>query len=231
MRFAALFIASILLPTLILAQGSPRFQIGAGPTVNWFYGDLQPEDERIHRPYAGMNIALQFNNPKFIGPQINAGFGSYRVQDRLFDPEIPAGEDVEPNTFASSNFFYLDFMLRIRPLKRRLFRPHGGVGIGLFNFNPKNVAGEELVNLPDTRLPQEEYNTTTGMLPLNVGFTWAINDLVSVGMDYYRHVVFSDYLDNVGELGTRSGGDGLNSLQIMVYLTPSYLKRRGRGGR
>ena len=219
---------ALLLPVSAFAQGSPKIQIGLGPSANFFYGDLQREDERIHRPYAGMNLALQFNSPRLISPQLNVGFGSYRTQDRAFEVDR---NDVEPNTFASSNYFYLDFMLRIRPLQRRLFRPHAGVGIGIFAFNPKSVTGEELVNRLETRLPGEEYNTTTGTLPLNIGFTWAINDLVAFGMDYYRHVVFSDYLDNVGELGARSGNDGMNSIQMMVYLTPSYLKRRGRSGR
>jgi hypothetical protein len=50
-------------------------------------------------------------------------------------------------------------------------------------------------------------------------------------MDLTRFNVFTDYIDNIGELGTNPGNDRLNSLLVSIYFTPGYKKRLGRSGR
>lgn len=206
-------------------QVTQRFQVGVSPTALIYAGDLTPSDERLHRVSAGFNASLQFDLPKLFTPQLNIGVARLRAQDRTLGP----ADGVQPNTFVSTRLIHASFVLRLRLMRRSRFRPHAGVGIGLLSYRPQDEIGENLADQPNTRAPGEEYGGITGVLPLNVGCTYKINDLFAVGFDYTRQVVFTDYLDNIGALGTDNRNDRLHELRFTVYFSPTYKKRYGRG--
>jgi hypothetical protein len=219
----------MLVPGAGEAQVKQRFQIGIGPYGMLYTGDLSTQEEWFHRVYPGMNLSLQFDTPKLFSPQLNAGFGKITGEDRNFGNE--GGEPPQPNNFVSTNYFYFDGRIHLQFFKRQLFRPRLGAGIGIMNFTPKGKSGQELQSQIQTRAQGESYNTTVPYLPMTIGFKYKINRYVSLGMDYTRMNVFTDYIDNIGELGPRDGNDKLDNLLLSLYFTPAYKKRPGRSGR
>lgn len=205
------------------AQTIQRLQVGLAPFALNYTGDLTNEDENFHRVYPGFNVSVQFESPRLVSPQLNFGFGKFTAQDRELEPV----EGILPNTFVETNYFYFDATLRVRFLRRRKFRPHIGPGLGLLNFTPRGPNGNELADDLQSRNVDESYSTTSFFLPLMVGFTWRLNDFVAIGMDYKYFLLTTDYVDNIGELGQRSGNDRLSSLNIGLYLTPAARLRKG----
>jgi hypothetical protein len=236
-RWGALpaLLTSLLLALLLLlflagpagAQVKQRFQLGIGPYGMLYTGDLSTQKEWFHRVYPGLNLSLQFDSPKLIVPQLNAGFGKITGEDRNLEPV----NGIQPNTFVSTTYFYIDGRFHLQFFRRQRFRPRVGLGFGLLNYTPKGQQGQNLQQQLQTRKEGEDYNTTAPHLPMTIGFKYSLNDFVSLGMDLTRFNVFTDYIDNIGELGTNPGNDRLNSLLVSIYFTPGYKKRLGRSGR
>jgi hypothetical protein len=209
------------------AQFVPHFQLGVGATGVLYTGDLSSTEEWYHRVYPGMNVSLQLDNPRRISTQLNLGFGRNVMQDR----EYPFVEERLPNTFASTTYFYSTFLLKMRFLRRHRVRPHIAAGAGLLLFQPKGVNGQSLTNNPALRAPSEEYTTASGLAPLNVGADFRINEFFSVGFDLTYNVLFTDYFDNIGQLGVRAGNDNLTAVQISLLFRPALSAKKGRGQR
>lgn len=205
-------------------RSQPMVQLGVGFMAIGYQGDMTYQNEPYNRIGSGFNITAQFDNYKRISPQLNLGVGQFRGQNR----ELPAIEGIQPNTFFHTSYLSLDLRLRYRINKLGKFRPHFAPGIGIISFTPKDMEGNSLANNLDSREEGETYGSTTVLLPLNVGFTCKINELASIGLDFTHLVVGSDYLDNVGNLGPKSGNDRLQTLCLTLYLTPSQREHRGR---
>jgi hypothetical protein len=184
--------------------------MGAG-----YRGDLAVGEQAYHRFYPGLGISLQFLSEKLISPQLNTGFGKFVAQDR----DLPAVEGVQPNTFVSTPFFFVDFRLKARFLRARRCVPYLSAGIGMLGYTPKDVNGNNLLDNVSTREEGEIYGSITAGFPLSVGLELRMNRLMALGLEYTFRPTGSDYLDNVGLLGYKEGKDKLHSLMLSLYFT------------
>ena len=123
------------------------------------------------------------------------------------------------NTFVSTSFFYLDFRLKARLFPKKRVNPYASVGIGLFNYTPRDEDRNPLADNFESRVEGEEYSSITGAIPLSPGVDVRLNSLLTIGAEYSYRVVFSDYLDNIGQLGTKKGNDALHSFLVTLYFT------------
>lgn len=211
-------ILALLFPVLILAQPtSSPLQVGIGLMGVSYEGDLTDAETAFQRIHPGGNISVQFDGKAFIQPQFNVGFGEFREQSDFM--KLSNTPDVIPNSFVSTSFFYTDLRLRGRFMRTKAIQPVLGAGIGLIFFNPKDQDGNYLGENIFTRLSEEQYNTTVPSFVGTAGLTARINATVSAAIEYNYRMVNSDYLDNIGLLGTRSGNDKLHSLEVSMRFT------------
>lgn len=197
--------------TPVQAQNSAKgLKVGVAFAGMNYIGDINPKKEGIHRVYPAANFSLAFESQKAILPTFNAGFGRFDAQNR----NLSEVEGIQPNTFVRTQYFYANFLMKIQVLHKLPFHPHAGVGLGIYNFTPKDQNGNPLLNNQSTRKTGESYGSTAFMLPLNLGVQWRLNQYFSITLDYNHFFVFSDYLDNIGQLGSKKGNDKLHGLQL-----------------
>ncbi|MEM1001009.1 MAG: hypothetical protein AAGN35_28400, partial [Bacteroidota bacterium] len=165
--------------------------------------------------HPGVSISLQFASEKLISPQLNTGFGRFVAQDR----DLPAVEGVSPNRFVETPFFFVDFRLKARFLRETSFNPYASVGIGLLGFTPRDQDDNNLLDNISTRAEGETYGSLTAGFPLSLGAELQLSPLVGLGLEYTYRLTSSDYLDNIAQLGPRSGNDRLQSLLLSIYFT------------
>jgi hypothetical protein len=202
----------------------PMLQLGVGFSGVTYLGDHNYRNESYYRIHPAAHLSLQFDNYRRVSPQLNFSFSRIRAENRDLAPQ--AG--VQPNTFFSTRYFSLDLRMRIRFNRLGRLRPHLAPGLGLLSYTPQDRVGNSLANQLDTRKEGEDYSSTTILFPLNLGVTYRLNELVSLGADFTHFLTGTDYFDNVGELGPRSGNDRLQELSFTVYITPSQRERAGR---
>lgn len=190
-------------------------RLGLGFFGAAYQGDLTTNGDALHRFHPGANLSIQFASPALITPQINVGFGRFVAQDR----DISAEGGIQPNTFVDTRFFFADFRLKARFLREELFHPYASVGIGLLGFTPRDADGNNLLDNISTRNDNETYGTITASFPLSVGMEYELSPLAMIGLEYSFRPVTSDYLDNISELGPKSGNDRLQILMLSIYFT------------
>jgi hypothetical protein len=214
-------------PATLRAQRQP-VQVGLSYFGASYVGDLNKTVEVLHRYYPGVNVSLQFDSPRRLYMQLNIGGGSFIAQDRTLGPSELG---IQPNTFVDTRYVYGDLRAKIRLIREAAVRPHLGLGIGFFNFTPRDAQGRDLSPNASTRAPGETYGSTTAMFPITAGALWRVNRIVSIGLDYNVFFIASDYLDNVSQLGARSGNDWLHGLQLGAYFSFHPEIKRGKAGK
>ncbi|MEL6847454.1 MAG: outer membrane beta-barrel protein, partial [Bacteroidota bacterium] len=215
-----LFVSLLCLCTYSLwGQSSTRqtwpLQVGFGLAGNAYLGDYTETDSWMRRVYPGANFSLQKANPRRVQLQVNGGFGKFSDQFEQNPSNLPPG--VSPTTFIETSFIYTDMRVKIRPWPYARLQPYLSVGAGFLFFTPRDAQGKDLPNRIDTRFLGEDYNTAIPQLPGGLGVQYRISRQFTLGLDYMYRFTPSDYLDNVGEAGTRNGFDALHGLQLTLY--------------
>ena len=202
-----------------------KLRIGAGLIGTAYSGDLNQEGKVLTRFQSGFNLSMQFANAKTVSPQLNAGGGKFIAQNRDLAPV--SGFDV--HNFVETRYFYLDFRLKVKFLKTKPVNPYASVGIGLLNYSPKDIDGNPLADNFESRQNAESYASMTAGFPIALGADIHLSHIVALGLEYVFRPTKSDYLDNIGLLGTNDGNDKLHTFALTFYLTfdPEYpiLKR------
>ena len=209
------------MPLCCLAQYSQgkQLKIGFGMHAISYRGDLSDPNIPIQRYYPGANMSIQLEGPKRLKLQLNTGFGKFAEQ---YDDVIPStNPEVRPNTFVETSFYYSDLRLKYRFAIKPWFQPYLTAGAGILVFSPKDENGRFLQDALFTREQGEDYSTAIPQIPFGLGVQSRINRTISFSLAYVYRLTPSDYLDNIGNLGTRPGNDALHGLQLSMYITLS----------
>lgn len=231
----ALVISSLLLSLTLLshslrAQTPQKEARGAflqiGVTSTGYYGDLNVGEGSVFTaPYfsmsPGVELVLQPVQWGRIAPQIRAGYSQFVAENpdaRNNPPQPVATEEgpVIPNTFAEVTLPYLSLLLEYRLLKpSKRLQPLVSAGLRIMSFSSKNKQGDALAQLWGTRLPEERtLPSLAPALSLGLGVEYMINNRLRLTFGYQHIRSGSDYLDNVGKLGTKEGNDKLHTLRL-----------------
>lgn len=223
MRFFVAFMAflySFALPLFSQADSlAPTrfFQFGLGLTGFNYIGDFTNDVTALYRIHPGGNLSLQTTGSAALQLQANVGFGAFEEQlDRRSDA---FSLDATANKFVETSFYYADLRLKFRFLRQKRLQPYVSLGAGILVFSPRDESGKLLREQPETRAAHETYNTSIPQLPGVIGLKAQITPLVAASIDYTYRVTPTDYLDNVGQWGSRQGHDALQALQLSVYFT------------
>ncbi|MEL7194366.1 MAG: outer membrane beta-barrel protein [Bacteroidota bacterium] len=200
-----------------IEEKGSTIRVGVGLTGYAYRGDLTQDDPSFWRVYPGGNISLQFSPRRKFQPQLNAGFG--RVIEQ-WDSSLPIDPtQAGANSFFSTNFFYFDFRVAYLPFRQWRLQPYLVAGGGLLFFNPLDQNGNFLIDNIFTREAGEIFNTTAFVLPVGTGLRFHINQLAYVGLEYIYRSSVTDYIDNIGARGLRSGPDRLHNLMVSLNFT------------
>ncbi len=215
------FLTSLLLVagiSFLQAQdGPPPLRIGVGMMGISYAGDLTVDDGSFQRFSPGGHLAVQFAGAKKLRPALIAGYGGFREQIDVFPGSVPAG--IEPNTFVETSFFFADFRLQYYFLQNARVSPYLAAGVGMFSFSPQDQDGNFLGENIFTRQEGETYNTTIASFPITAGVNIDVNQVISLSVGYTQRFTPSDYLDNIGLLGTKNGNDVVQHFQMGVHFT------------
>lgn len=195
------------------------FQLGLGLTASSYIGDFTRDIADLYRIHPGANLSMQTTGPASIQLQANAGFGKFTEQMDGKAPWFSSDANAAPNRFVETSFYYADLRLKYRFLRHKRIQPYLALGAGVLVFTPRDESGKLLREMPHTRNTGETYNTAIPQLPGVVGLQVQISTLVSASFDYTYRLTPTDYLDNVGQWGSRQGNDALHGLQLSLYFT------------
>jgi hypothetical protein len=210
-------VLGLLMGLQLMAQQPPQkpLRLGLGLSGTSYVGDLNSNGGAFDRFSPGACLSLQFDSDRLLSPQLNAGFGKFMAQDR----DLAAVEGVQPNTFVQTPFFFVDLRLKARFLREIALHPYLSAGIGLLGYTPKDADANNLIDNIATRNAGETFGSMTAGLPLSTGLELEISPIMLLGLEYTYRITTSDYLDNVGQLGPRSGKDKLHALVLSLYIT------------
>jgi len=201
---------------ITLPAGAQSSRLWVGPVLGGltYSGDLLADGEWAYRTSLTWGAALAIENTKRMAPYFQLTGGRFTAQRP--DYTTDAGS---PNTFTSTRYVAGELGLRLRFRKTQPLSPYVGAALGLLSYTPENASGESLRDAPATRAPDETYGPTSLMLPLQLGVEWQVNEGVHLQASLRRWVLFTDYLDNVGDLGDDTGHDALTSLQLVLFFS------------
>lgn len=212
------FLGAFVLSNAQNPQKSSPLQIGVGLSANTYTGDLNYQDNIPLRAYPGINFSLQFDTKKRLGFQVNSGFARFTEQKDNF--ALQGQGEYQPNIFVRTNFFYFDVRLRYFFFHQRKVRPFLTAGFGFLSFNPEDEEGDFLAENIFTRLPEEEsYLTLVAQVPIQAGVQIKIKPTVSINLSTMYRLTATDYLDNIGLFGAKSGNDALYAAQAELVFT------------
>lgn len=211
---------SVLLPK-IKKERIPT--LGIALTGTSYIGDLTDNFMRFNRIYPGMNISLQGNlsNKKILQAQLNAGFGAISEQADAYPFLTEHPRSIRYISYIYTPFYYGDVRLKSRFFRKSAFRPYLSTGVGLYLFSPQDDEGNLLVEAPKSRPKGETYNTYSFYIPAAIGFDLRISKSFGLGLGYTFRNIFTDYTDNISQLGKVAGNDKLHQFQLTMYVTPS----------
>ncbi|MEZ4772140.1 MAG: outer membrane beta-barrel protein [Bacteroidia bacterium] len=216
--FVSICLVILFLPVISMAQpASPPLRLGLGFSGYSYLGDLVEQAPRVLRSYPGASLSLQFDGQKRIQMQMNAGFGSFTEQNDLVRTN-PITE-VIPNDFVQTSFFYTDLRLQVKLLRQSPVRPYLSMGAGLIFFNPRDASGNFLGENIYTRLDNENYSTIIAGFPATAGLEARMSKQLGISLEYTYRFTTSDYLDNIGKLGTKKGNDAIQAVQLSVLIS------------
>lgn len=199
------------------AQAPPSLRIGFGLMGNVYRGDMTTDAGSVLRAEPGATLTVDVDKQRPLRLQFSAGFGGFTEQ---FDGPLPSTpEGVTLNPFVRTTFFHADVRLQYRFFRHSQIRPYLAAGLGMFSFQPRDAAGNFLGENIFSRLPEEEYLTLIGSMPLSGGLEWSLSPRLAMAVEYTYRMTGSDYLDNVGLLGHAAGNDQLHQLQYKVMFS------------
>ncbi|WP_224996404.1 outer membrane beta-barrel protein [Cesiribacter sp. SM1] len=216
-----LLLLLLLLPLSLVQAQSPGRYAWAGISANHYRGDL--EDGLFHLNPA-IHAGLKFNRAKRLNGIFSIGYGSVSGQNPDFNPSVQP--PIAPNKYFNTSFFTADYALQYNLVKTERFHLYISQGIGLFRYNPKDEQDRELQNLGTTRPSDEIYGNISLQLPTSLGTAFFLPNQWGLGLQASYLNPLTDYIDNIGRLGTDKGNDNVLQFRLML-LVPVEASRKG----
>jgi len=204
---------------------TPTKMLEIGFTGNAYNGDLGSAYQKWG---AGASLSLLLNEKEKLNGGISLSYHSFSGQTISFEPFPINEEDVYPNTFFRSNSIAASYNLRYHFIKSDHIHLYLAQGVGLLRFSSKDSAGNNLQDRLLTRNFDESYSSTTFILPTSVGCVFLLRNGYGLGLQASIQNVFSDYIDNISQLGEKPGSDNIISIKAAFYVPLSFYSTRSR---
>lgn len=203
----------LILPCSYALQAQqPLSFVHAGFSMNGYRGDLQA-------PYpaftGSLQLGIQLNRSKRLNGSLGIGYGTISGQDSQY--RFAGDEQAAPNRFFSSSLLTIHYDLHLNLLKKKQYILYLSQGLGLTRYQPEDEFGRPLQDRFDTRPPNESYGNSAIMLPSKIGGLYLLPNQWGIGLEAGYLNPLTDYLDNIGQWGNKSGNDNVLQFQLRVY--------------
>ncbi|MBS1566541.1 MAG: outer membrane beta-barrel protein, partial [Bacteroidetes bacterium] len=148
------------------------------------------------------SIGLRYDLTEHIATRTALSLGSLQADDK----KGTAAMQARNLNFKTSLFDWeLAAQYNIFSLNQKWWTPYVFAGISVFHYNPytKTNSGDK-VYLRNMGTEGEgfvpgvnTYTTTQASIPLGIGFDYALNEDLRVGLEFTYHKTFTDYIDDV----------------------------------
>ncbi|CAN5242755.1 hypothetical protein BH23BAC1_BH23BAC1_13010 [soil metagenome] len=204
-------------------MGAKAQEIGSflqlGTSANAYRGDLQNTFDKWSSSF---HAGIQLNNKHRFNGSFGISIGSITGQN--LNPEFQPYEStrIRPNKFFRSSVFTAQYNLHLNLLKTREWIIYLSQGFGLVRFNPKDEFNNPLLDVIDSRAANEAYSNVAIMFPTQAGVMYLLKNDFAFGIQAGLLNTMTDYLDNISELGTRSGNDNILMLRFSLFAPLAY---------
>ena len=191
-------------------------KVGIAPTV--YSGDLVSKTAKLS---SIATLGIRFNQKEKLNGTFQVSFGALTGQN----PNYQFKDDITttPNTFFRTSIVTIHYDIAYNFISTRNLKVYAGVGIGLFRYQPKDDLGENLLDQIETRADNETYANTSAVIPIKVGAAYLLPNDFGIEFQAMMMNPQTDYIDNIGQWGNRSGNDQYYSFQLNL-LIPLRLK-------
>jgi len=170
---------------------------------NAYMGDLSSRYD-FWSPH--MAMALHFTKKMRWNSSLNLFVGSLRSENYAYQAPEPSVRTVKAFNTVFQSFQY---RLYFNFIRTRYFQAYLQLGAGLLRYDPRDLEGNSLAEQIDTRAPGEEYGMVTLVFPFGVGMRYVFVNGWGLHTELSWWNPTTDYLDNIGTLGTRPGNDNM----------------------
>ncbi|MBC7872836.1 MAG: outer membrane beta-barrel protein [Ferruginibacter sp.] len=169
-----------------------------------YQGDVKPDNFTIDHSNLAVGISIRKPLNRWFAVRGGVNMGKISAADRWNSEDLKARNLSFTTTIKEA---YLGLEISVLDMSAGRFTPYVYGGIAVFHFNPwtndKNgtktflkplsTEGQGLSQYPD----QKPYNLTQLCLPFGGGARFAVNDGLSVGVEFNQRKSFTDYIDDV----------------------------------
>ncbi len=185
----------------------------AGLNIVAYKGSLQDSYKRwTPALQAGLSVGVRKN----INLTFGLTFGQFIGEDRNYRLPATADASLSPVNRFKTNFISLGAEFQFKALEYKGFKLFGSLGLGLFNFSPKDFEGNELVNRTRTRNRSEDYGQNAIQFPIQMVAQYWFNPKLGIGFQGGWLNVNSRHLDNMDKLANNSRGDNVAVFRFQV---------------
>ncbi|MCC5944466.1 MAG: hypothetical protein JJT94_05985 [Bernardetiaceae bacterium] len=196
----------------------PKLFLELGMSADAYRGDLQNRFRSWGRTF---HIGAVWNKDALIAPATSLSIGRIQGSNHLFNASMPDSlllEGTQPNRSFYTNFVALQAELRIQFLRHERYTLYIAPGIGLLNFTPRDDNGNALADQNNTRNFTEIYNSNAIMLPIRIGGHYIFENGFGFAANMGFLNPFTDYLDNISELGNPDRRDQVLSMKFSLLV-------------
>ena len=169
-----------------------------------------------------VSMGLKLNREKKLNGNVKIIFGSLTGQELDYSAIDPNGGTATPNTFFKTNVFGINYEAQYNFIDKKKIKCYFSQGIGLFRFNPKDQSNNDLINQINTRSLGESYRNLSIQLPTQIGAKYYLPNDFAFGLQLGFINPITDYLDNLGDWGNKTGGDNVLSIQFQLHAPISF---------
>lgn len=218
MKKLLLFFALCSAPLWSKAQfnwGHNYFEVGIGGGVMNYSGELTNSVFDFKHLHFGGAVFARYNVGRFFSARLQLALGSVSGSDANSSELRNRIRNLDFRSHLFEGSLIAEFnLLGFQPRgHEKMFSPYLFAGIGIFNFNPYTThfdpnRDNERVYLSDLNTEGQGSNTfsnrppyarTQISIPMGVGFKYAINSNLTLGIEVGFRPTFTDYLDDVGQ--------------------------------
>ncbi len=182
-----------------------------GVSANAYSGDLSGYQKWT----ACYHIGLKFNHAKRLNGRLGLFAGFITGENRNYQ-YTGTTEKNSPNTFFRTNLLGLQYELQYHFIKKHNFGLYISQGIGLMQFKPKDENNTNYSDLLSTRATDETYSQNAIYFPTSLGAYYLLKTGYGIGVQGGITNPQTDYLDNIGNWGNKSGNDQILSIKFFV---------------
>ncbi len=189
-----------------------KARISTGLSYNAYRGDL---GNGYQSGGLAAHLSFMFAHEKKLHGGLHLAAGSFSGHE-LSQATPDFGTEILPNTYVKTSFISVHYGLQYDIIRYKGLLLYVSQGLGIIRFSPEDEFGNPLIDALSTRASNESYSNAAAILPTQAGLDYTLPNQIGVGIKAGWLNTTSDYLDNLGQLGSKDGND--NVLQLLLQL-------------